>query len=272
MKTKIYKTPIINQTVLMSGAEYFDVSDAINSYYKENDTVDKHRALIDFANIRAGLEAAGIKIFNTSAPENCQDGIFTANWGLGRGDTVVTSSLPPQRQPEQPYAEAALRNLGKRIVKAPYRFSGQGDALPCGNLLFSGSTYRTDPRMHNFLADELGYEIVSLEAVPELDDNGQKVINKLTGWPDSYFYDLDLGISILSPSLIAWYPGAWTSESQEKIRATSVNKIEVDRAEALNFNCNLISTGHTVVMGTNGPKLKAAIEAHGLDTITVDNA
>ncbi|HUD11877.1 MAG TPA: amidinotransferase [Candidatus Saccharimonadia bacterium] len=264
------QNPLINRSVLMSGAEYFDVTNAINAYYNEHDTVDRARALADFANIRSALVEAGIKITDTPAPPNCQDGIFTANWGLCRGDTVVLSSLPPQRQAEQPYAEAALRNLGKRIVKPPFRFSGQGDALPCGNLLFAGSTYRTDPRMHQFLQAELGYEVIELEAVAKVDKKGNSLNNKLTGWAESYFYDLDLGISVLTPDLIAWYPGAWTTESQAKIRASAVTKIEVDQTEALNFNCNLISTGRTVVMGKNGPKLQAAIEFHGLKTITVD--
>jgi N-dimethylarginine dimethylaminohydrolase len=187
-----------------------------------------------------------------------------------RGDTALMSSLPGPRQGEQAPAERALRDLGKRIVKAPYRFSGQGDSLPCGNLLFAGSGYRTDPRMHQFVADELGYEVIGVQAVPQLDAHDHPVTNPLTGWPDSFFYDLDLGISILGPDLIAWCPQAWTAESQAKIRATPVGKIEVDHDEALGFACNLVSTGRTVIMSGHAPKLKAAVEAKGLATITIE--
>jgi N-dimethylarginine dimethylaminohydrolase len=265
-----YPKPIINRSVLMSGAEYFDVTSPINAYYVETETVDRKRALTDFVNIQTGLSKAGFKITKIDAPKDCQDGIFTANWGLCRDDTVILSSLPPTRQLEQPHAESILRNLGMRVIKAPYRFSGQGDSLPIGNILFTGSTYRTDPRMHQFLHEELGYEVIGLQAVPARDKSRNPILNKVTGWPDSFFYDLDLGISVLSPDLIAWYPGAWTSESQEKIRATPFKKIEVEEDEAMRFNCNLISSGHVVVMGSYGPKLKAAIESHGLSVITVD--
>lgn len=258
----------INHTVLMSGADYFDVID-LNSYSHSIEAVDKQQALDDFAAIKAGAEQAGIKVIKIDPPAGCQDGIFTANWGLCRGDTVVMSSLPNMRRAEEPYAEQALKNLGMRVVKAPYRFSGQGDALPCGKFLISGTDYRTDPRMHQFLADELGYEVIAVTTVPELDDKGQPVMNKLSGWPDGFFYDLDLAISILTPDLIAWCPEAFLPDSQERLRALPMAKLEVSLEEAMKgFACNLLSTGETVIMSANAPQLQAAIEAQGLKTIT----
>lgn len=259
---------MINKTALMSGADYFDVVE-LNPYSHDIETVDREKALAEHQAIRSALEQAGIKVVKVEAPADCQDGIFTANWGLCRGDKVIMSSLPGPRQAEEPHAEKALRGLGKQIVKAPYHFSGQGDALPCGNYLLAGSNYRTDPRMHDFLARELGYEVIPLQTVPEMDDSGQPVINKLSGWPDSFFYDIDLAISVLSDNLIAWCPEAFMPESQEKLRALPLQKIEVSLEEATNgFACNLVSTGETVIMSAHAPNLKAAIEAHGLATLT----
>jgi len=87
-------------------------------------------------------------------------------------------------------------------------FSGQGDALPCGGYLLAGSRFRTDPAAHRFVADQLGYEVVSLQAVPKrgLFGWGRPVINKDSGWPDSLFYDIDVAISVLRHDLIAWCP------------------------------------------------------------------
>jgi N-dimethylarginine dimethylaminohydrolase len=260
----------INHTVLMSGADYFDVLD-LNSYSHNVKAVDREQALRDFAAIQSAAEQAGITVIKVAAPQDCQDGIFTANWGLCRGETVVMSSLPNMRQAEEPYAEQILESLGKRIVKAPYRFSGQGDALPCGNFLISGTNYRTDPRMHQFLADELGYQVVAVTTVPELDAERRPVINGISGWPDGFFYDLDLAISILTPNLIAWCPEAFLPDSQAKIRQLPMDKIEVSLDEATKgFACNLLSTGETVIMSAHAPQLQAAIEAHGLQTITPD--
>lgn len=258
----------INQHVLMSGAEYFSVK-ALNPYSDVNDQPDAAGARAEFAAIKTAVEQAGIKVTQVVAPKDCQDGIFTANWGLCRGDTVVLSSLPKQRQAEQPFAEKYLRGLGKKIIKAPYRFSGQGDALPCGNLLFAGSGYRNDPRIHAFLADQLGYEVIDLQTIAALDASGQPVVNKTTGLSDSFFYDIDIAISILRNDLIAWCPEAFTTESQAKMRAVPIEKLEVSLEEATDFGCNLVSSGETVIMGNKTPQLQAAIEAHGLNVLTV---
>jgi N-dimethylarginine dimethylaminohydrolase len=261
---------LLNTTVLMSGAEYFDVVD-LNAYSHKIEAVDRARAINEHQSVVTALEQAGVDIVKVAAPIDCQDGIFTANWGLCRGDKVVLSNLPGPRKNEEAYAEKVLADLGKRVIKAPYRFSGQGDALPCGNYLLAGSNYRTDPRMHAFLATELGYEVISVEAIPERDDAGNPVTNRLSGWPDSFFYDIDLAIAVLREDLIAWCPEALTPESQEKIRALPMQKIEVSLEEATKgFACNLLSTGETAIMSAHAPQLQAAIEAHGLRTITPD--
>lgn len=253
----------------MSGATYFSVQE-LNPYSHADAQPDAAKANEEFASIQQALESAGVTIIKVPAPQSCQDGIFTANWALCRGNKAILSSLPPQRQAEEAWAEKYLREQGKEIIKPPFRFSGQGDALSCGNLLFAGSGYRTDPRMHQFIADTLGYEVVSLQTVPELDEHGKPVTNRLTGWPDSFFYDIDLALSVLTPSLIAWCPEAFTPESQAKIRSlTAVDKVEVSLEEAKeHFACNLVSTGETVIMSAEAPQLKAAIEAKGLKTIT----
>lgn len=261
---------MINRTVLMSGPDFFGIAD-INPYAAGIEPVDLTEVKAEFAAIQSALAEAGIKIVSVDAPKDCQDGIFTANWGLCRGDKVVLSSLPGPRQGEEPYAEQTLNSLGKKTVKAPYNFSGQGDALPCGNYLFAGSGYRTDPRMHAILAKELGYQVISLRTVPELDTAGQPVINTVSGWPDSFFYDIDLSISVLREDLIAWCPEAFEPASQEKIRTLPMEKIEVELEEATEgFACNLVSTGETVVMSDKAPKLQAAIEAHGLRVLTAN--
>ena len=261
-------TPIINKTVLMSGPKYFSVKE-LNPYSHKEEQPDADGAAREFEGIKAALEQAGVVVAKVDEPTGCQDGIFTANWALVRGNKAILSSLPPQRQAEQAWAKKYLEGLGKEVIETPYHFSGQGDMLACGNLLFAGSGYRTDPRMHQIVADTLGYEVISLQTVPEFDAAGKPMVNHVTGWPDSFFYDIDLALSILTPNLIAWCPEAFMPESQEKIRALSIDKIEVSLKEAReHFACNLVSTGYTVVMSAGAKELKAAIEAKGLAVLT----
>lgn len=252
----------------MSGVDYFSVEE-LNPYSHASDQPDNEIATREFLSIKKALESSGVKVIKTDAPKDCQDGIYTANWGLCRGDKVVLSSLVNKRQPEQATAKKVLRSLGKTTFDSPYPFSGQGDALPCGNLLFIGQTYRTDQRIHKFIADKLGFKVISLQTIPLLDEDGVPVVNRVTGFPDSYFYDLDLALSVLTPSLIAWCPEAFTVESQTTIRQLDINRIEVSLDEALKgFACNLVSTGETVVMSNHAPQFKSEVEAHGLKTIT----
>lgn len=263
---------LINQKVLMSGADYFNDGFAINAYMDDSVPVDVEQAIAEHLAIRHALEDAGVEVVQVKPPHGCQDGVYTANWGLCSGDTVVLSSLPNKRQDEEPYAADVLSQLGKRLVYVPsdLKFSGQGDALPCGDYLFVGSHYRTDPSVRQFLSRELGYRVVGLQTVPTTDKSGKPIINPVTGWPDSFFYDLDLALAVLTPTLIAWCPEAFTPGSQAKIRAiTDLEKIEVSYEEATKgFACNLVSTGETVIMSANAPLLTKAVEARGLKTIT----
>jgi len=253
----------------MSGVEHFSDAAAINPYMNSSAAIDLARAKQEHDSIRAALEAAGVSVEQVDAPAGCQDGVYTANWALCRDKKAVLASLPNMRAGEEPYAEALLLERGFEVIRPPKRFSGQGDALPCGNLLFAGSQYRTDPEVHAFVAEHLGFEVISLQTVPVLDISGRPVINAVTGWPDSFFYDIDLALSVLRPDLIAWCPDAFTPASQEKIRATDLDKIEVSFEEATNnFACNLVSTGETVVMSATAPKFRSAIESKGLKTIT----
>lgn len=266
-----HKKPLINHTVLMSGAAYFDDGAAINPYMDANVAVDRGKAQAEHDAIRKSLRQAGIHVERVQPPKDCQDGVYTANWALVRGDTALLAALPNARQAETPYAEKVLRAHGKQVIHPPegLRFSGQGDALPCGDLLFCGSQYRTDPEIYPFIEKTLGYEVIGLQTIPELDTHGNPVTNQSSGWPDSFFYDIDLALAVIRPDLIAWCPDAFTDESRDKLEKLKIGKIEVTLQEAMQgFACNLVSTGHTVVMSAHAPLLKSALELNGLEVIT----
>lgn len=257
----------------MSGADYFNDGFAINAYMDASIAVDISRAKQDHDNIQAALKTAGVEIVKVNPPQNCQDGVYTANWALCIGNKAIMSNLPGPRQAEQIYAEKILREMDKTIVHVPdgLRFSGQGDALPCGNFLFTGSVYRTDEKVHAFLSEQTELSVISLQTVPQLDKNGAPVTNAVTGWSDSFFYDIDLAIAVIDDNLIAWCPEAFLPESQEILRALPINKLEVTLDEAMSgLACNLVSTGETVVMSSHAPLLASQLENHGYTVVHPD--
>jgi N-dimethylarginine dimethylaminohydrolase len=262
----------INRTVLMSGADFFDDRSPINPYMNPAVSVNVAAAQADHQLIKDTLERAGINAMGVPAPPGCQDGVYTANWARVRGDMAVLARLPDARKAEEDYALKKLSALGKTVVRPPgtLRFSGQGDALPCGEYLFAGQTYRSDPEAQQFAAEMLGYSLVQLQTIPLLGADNRPAINQSSKWPDSHFYDIDLALAVITPGLIAWCPEAFVEDSQRRIRRLRhIEKIEVSLAEAMGgFACNLVSTGKTVIMSDRAPGLQAAIEARGLSVIT----
>ena len=268
----------MRNTVLMSGVEWFDDHAAINPFMDSSVRIDRVEARAEHEAIRTALESAGVQVVKVDAPPECQDGVYTANWALVRGGKAVLAALPNARKQEEAYAEKYLRRLGKDVLHVPdgLRFSGQGDALPCGDYLFTGLGYRSDEDAQQFAADALGFTRVALQTVPQMDKWGQAVINTASGWPDSFFYDIDLALAILKhpaateKGLIAWCPEAFTPESQDKLRAfTGVEKIEVSLQEAVEaFACNLVSTGETVIMSDRAPRFQSVLEKRGFRVVT----
>lgn len=269
--------PLFNKKVLMSDAKYFSNDAPINPYYK-TENINKAAAQNEHDLIKQSLIEAGIEIISVNSPVDCQDGVYTANWALVRGDKAVLARLPNARKNEENHAATILEGLGKQVYRLPdgLRFSGQGDALPCGNLLFCGSNYRSDVEAQKIAAEILGYQRIQLQTIPKLDENNNPATNQSSGWADSFFYDIDLALSIIKTptdgqkGLIAYCPSAFTPESQQILTQLSeVDKIEVSIDEAkIAFATNLVSTGETVIMSAHAPELTAKLKDLGLKVIT----
>ena len=174
---------LINHTVLMSDAQHFSAEQAINPYY-DDQNIDLSRAISEHNAIAKALSEAGITIVSVPSPVDSQDGVYTANWALVRGDKAILARLPDVRKAEEAYAKQVLEQLGKTVIETPkdLKFSGQGDALACGNYLFCGQGYRSDEAAQAFAAKELGYERIQLQTVPKLDATGSPMNNAVSGW------------------------------------------------------------------------------------------
>lgn len=268
---------LINSRLLMSEARYFTNEQQINPYYHD-ESVDVVRAQAEHDEIRSYLEQADVQVTQVAAPADSQDGVYTANWALVRGDKAVLARLPEARKSEETWARRELEALGLEVITVPedWHFSGQGDALACGDYLFCGQGYRSDVRAQEFAADTLGYTRIQLQTVPQLDTSGKPVVNKVSGWPDSFYYDIDLALSIIRPAtsdhngLVAYCPAAFTEDSVAKLSELhDIDLIEISEQEATEaFACNLVSTGETVVMSDQAPLLRTELESRGLRILT----
>ncbi|HWT40633.1 MAG TPA: arginine deiminase-related protein [Dongiaceae bacterium] len=270
---------MINTTVLMSDALNFSSEQAINPYYFDSHT-NTDRAQVEHTAIRDAFTKAGITVITVPSPTDSQDGVYTANWALVRGNKAVLARLPNVRKAEEAYAKRILQEQGKEVIEVPndLRFSGQGDALACGDYLFCGSGYRSDAAAQAFAAEALGYTRIQLQTVPQQDENGTPMINPISGWEDSFFYDIDLALSILraptdsEPGLIAYCPEAFTDESQRtlaELPRETFETILISQEEAREaFAGNLVSTGTSVIMSAHAPHFQSELEQRGFTVYT----
>ncbi len=115
----------LNQRLLVSDARYLEPK-GINAYENTGDQPDLAASIAEHHAAVAAYKQAGIQLETVPSPENCQDGVFTANWGLTWNGRVLLSRLPNLRQGEEPYAEVTLKKLGFETRRASVLFSGQG--------------------------------------------------------------------------------------------------------------------------------------------------
>lgn len=271
--------PLFNQYILMTDPDNIGIA-GINAYEDVRHGPDKAAAIQQFAGIQTALRAAGVKITQIASPAGCQDGVYTANWGVTFNGKALLSRLPNARQAEESYALGALEDLGFAIRRPSSIFSGQGDCL-----LFNdheailGHGYRTviTPELRDHF-QWLGITPVVIQAKPQRKFGLWRQRNKVSGLFDSYYYDIDLAVAVIAPNVLAVCLDALTSESRQTIQQLAtraenpVTIIPVTEAEArIGFACNLVSTRETVVMAAGAPILKADLEKRGYQVITAAN-
>jgi len=244
------KLVAMNKHLLVTDARNFAINFEINPYMHQIDQPDTQKSIAQHEAIMQAHRDAGRTLEYLPTAEDCPDMIYVANSGLTRGNKVVLSHLPKERQPETPHYREWYKRHGWEVIEPPALFSGQGDALPCGDRLLIGTGWRTAPELHKFVADNLGYDVVSLQ----------------TTGPE--YYDIDLAVAVLRPDLIAFCDEALEPASAEKLaNLPGVNHILISLEETKKFAANLVSDGQTVVMTNDAPSLAAAIQSHGLKTV-----
>jgi N-dimethylarginine dimethylaminohydrolase len=240
-----------NRDLLMCRPKFFRILHQINPYMDPRVQPNAKELKTEYNEIVESHLAAGRKVrFLDPAPDE-PDMTYTANQALVRAHKAVLGNLPPERAGETKFMRKWLESAGFEVIDCPYRFSGQGDAIPTGTgAVIKGRQWRSDPKSDDFIKDALGYEIIPIHTVSD-------------AW-----YDDDLVFGAIKPGLIAVAWDALDEASQKLLRArTDLQYIDVSLGEAKNFACNLVSDGRTVVMPQGGPRLAAELRRRGLTVV-----
>ncbi len=184
------------------------------------------------------------------------DLVFTANAGLVVGDKAIVSRFyHPERQGEEPYFSEWFDRHGYVVHQLPLQlpFEGAGDALinRSGGWLWAGYGFRTELDSHNYLANWLDLEVLSLRLI------------------DRRFYHLDTCFCPLSAGYLLYYPPAFDRYANQLIesRIPPHQRIVVSEIDAVQFACNSVNIDELVVMNYASEGLQKRLEAVGFRVI-----
>lgn len=243
---------ISEPTFLMCPPELYDVNYVINPWMEGNvNRSCRKQAMAQWEQLhRALAEVAQVELVEPQA--GSPDMVFTANAGLvHRGVVALSSFLHPERQGEEPHFRKWFDDSGFGVCEMPRAtpFEGEGDALFAvdSSCLWAGHGIRTRQSSHRHLSQTWGVEVVSLRLI------------------DPRFYHLDTCFCPLFGGYVMYFPGAFDAASQSRIQAhyPQEKRIAVCEADALNFACNAINVGHTILLNQISRQLCQRLQSLG---------
>jgi lysine-ketoglutarate reductase/saccharopine dehydrogenase-like protein (TIGR00300 family) len=242
--------------ILMCAPDHYDVDYVINPWMEGNiHKSSREMAVEQWSKLNFVLkEIAQVDL--VQGQQGVPDMVFTANAGLVLGDNAVLSRFyHPERQGEEPYFKQWFEDHGFNVFELPQDlpFEGAGDALLDreGRWLWAGYGFRSELDSHPYLAKWLDIEVLSLRLI------------------DDRFYHLDTCFCPLSGGYLLYYPGAFDSYSNHIIegRVPAEKRIAIAETDAVNFACNSVNVGQSVVMNKASDGLKQRLAEAGFAVI-----
>jgi N-dimethylarginine dimethylaminohydrolase len=235
-------------TILMCPPDFYGIEYEINPWMSRSRASDVAVARQQWAGLRAVLESLSVDVRLLPPVAGLPDLVFTANAGLVVHDTVYLSRFRyAERQRETPVNDAWFRQNGFETRETPVGgdFEGAGDALFVGETLVAGYLVRSDARAEQWLAGEIGCEVIPVQLVSDR------------------YYHLDTCFCPLNETTAIWHPPAFDEYGRAAIAGCVPNLIEVNDEEAARFACNAVVVGSHVALNTGCPKLESQLEAAG---------
>lgn len=240
---------------LMCPPEHFAVLYEINAWMQKEVAVDLERARAQWEALVATLRAAGAEVEVLDPHPGVPDMVFTANAGLVNGDQFVPSRFRhPERQAEVPHYVDWFTSHGFSVDELPAGVSheGAGDALPFGGVLLSGYRWRSDAAAHAYVSTLTGAAVRSVELV------------------DERLYHLDLTFCPLDDRRAIVAPMGWDDYGRRVVDSLVPEPLVLDDDHVLEFVCNSVVVGSTVVMPTCPVPVGRRLEAWGFDVAVCD--
>ena len=248
---------------LLCPPAFFDVRYAINPWMDPSVRVDVDRALSQWSALVASYRAYGHRVELLDPVRGLPDMVFAAN-----GATVVDGYVLQarfahrQRRAEARHhrrwhAQHALQ-AGVTGPTSPRNAravnEGEGDFAVLAHRVLAGHGFRTTQAAHRELAVLTGREVLSLELV------------------DPHFYHLDVALTVLDDERdhIAYYPPAFSEQSQRLLAGLFPDAIIADDEDAQVLGLNCVSDGLHVWVPSGAEHLARLLAEVGYHVIRTD--
>ncbi|WP_406050192.1 arginine deiminase-related protein [Streptomyces virginiae] len=239
---------------LMCRPTHFEVTYAINPWMNPEKPMDADLALAQWERIRDLYLSFGHTVSFIDPVPGLPDMVFSANGAtVVDGKVLLAKFRHQERAAEADAHRAWFEARGYTDIHLPrYVNEGEGDFAPAGRRILAGAGFRSDPGAHEELAEFFGLPVVGLTLT------------------DPRFYHLDTALFVLDEDLVAYYPAAFSEESQEVLRELYPDAILATRQGADAFGLNAVSDGLNVVVTETATHLIEELRERGFEPHPVD--
>jgi len=244
------------RSFLMCPPEFFDVSYVINPWMHGNmRNIDNRLAKRQWRALYDAVASRAVVRLMHPQPSS-PDMVFTANAGLVYGRQFIVSRFRhEERQAEEPYFSEWFVEHGYEVTSCPadLHFEGAGDALfdRALDVLWMAHGHRSAANAATHIGKQLGISVQPLELV------------------DERFYHLDTCFCPLPHGELLYYPPAFAASSAAAIeqRLPATLRLACSDADAVDFACNAVTVGSSVIVNRASPALVATLTACGYTVI-----
>jgi N-dimethylarginine dimethylaminohydrolase len=242
-----------NRRYLMCEPRHFAVRYAINPWMDPSLPVDTSLAVRQWRTLVDTYRSLGHEVVEIDPVDGLPDMVFAANGAtVAKGRVYGAKFRYAERVPEGPAYLNWFKPAGyTEVHEAHYVNEGEGDLLVVGDRLLAGSGFRTDPAAHVEAAEMLDLPVLSLRLV------------------DPRYYHLDTALCVLGPDDIAYFPGAFSPQSQEALRQLFPRAIIATADDAAVLGLNAVSDGYHVVLPIEASAFANALLARGYQPVPV---
>lgn len=244
---------------LMCKPQHFGVSYVINPWMQGNIAqTSLDRAMAQWRDLLSAITPRA-RVELVEPQPGLPDMVFTANAGFVLDDVAIVSRFRhPERQGEEEHFERWFRSRRFCVLSMPadIPFEGAGDALIDRGCMRVWAAYghRSARRSHDLLRKHLDVDIVSLRLV------------------DPRFYHLDTCFCPLEGGYVMYYAPAFDAQSNQLIErlVRPQWRISIEEDDALQFACNAVNIGSTIIMNKMSPGLGRRLAAFGFDVLETE--